>query len=389
MLDRDLAQRLRRPGAPRPERCRDDGELGNADAHAERRHERDPGCARRKVARHHAAVLEHVEDRVGKRPAGGEPKPAGDQRDDQGLGSDQTAHLAGRGAERAQHRRLAASLGDRERERAGHDEQRDRAGDAPHGPEDRDQRLAFRDSRVAGIGVCRVRRIEHLEAQALAQPFADRLRIAVGDHADRVDLIGRAGQLARGRRREEDSGVTELAGGGGDAADAERPLAAGRRDAELRADAGAEPRVDDDVGGIRGTAAVAQHVRRELRRRPVVAVDALARGARRERDVADRKGDAGHSGGAIDRCGIESRAGDGVNRSEVTGEPHAGIGAYDGVGGGEAARPRRLERSGHQEPGRVGERDREPDRDQCASERRSAGRQGLQGDAQHVSLPIR
>ena len=151
-----------------------------------------------------------MEDRVGQRPAGDDAERAGDDRDDQRLGGDQPPHLARRRAERAQHRRLAAALGDRERERAGHDEQRDRAGDAAHRPEDRDQRLAFRDARVAGIGVGRVRRIEHLETETVAQPFADRLRVAVGDHADRVDLPGRAGQPARGRRGEEHSGVTEL-----------------------------------------------------------------------------------------------------------------------------------------------------------------------------------
>ena len=143
VLDRDLAQRLGRADPARPARGGDDRELGDADAHAERRDERDPGAAGREAvaARRRGRRARRRSRRpAGRRPAGRAPPAT--QRDDQRLAGDQPADLARRRAERAQHRGLAPALGDRERERAGDDEQRDGAGDAAHRAEDRDQGLA-------------------------------------------------------------------------------------------------------------------------------------------------------------------------------------------------------------------------------------------------------
>ena len=60
VLDRHLAQRLGRAHAPGAPRRGDDRELGDADAHAERRGERDPGVARLEAGRHDAVVGEHA-----------------------------------------------------------------------------------------------------------------------------------------------------------------------------------------------------------------------------------------------------------------------------------------------------------------------------------------
>ena len=79
----------------------------------------------REAGRDRAVVGHDVHDRGRQRPTGEQAERAGDDRDDQRLAGDQPPHLVRRGAERAQHRDLAAALHDRQRERPGDDEQRD------------------------------------------------------------------------------------------------------------------------------------------------------------------------------------------------------------------------------------------------------------------------
>ena len=162
------------------------------------------------------AVVDHdAGDRARERGAGQQAESAGEQRDDQRLAGDQPAHLARRGAQRAQDGRLAPPLRDREAERAGHDEQRDQARDAAHRPEDGDQARAAGGVAVARVGLRGMAAVEHVDAgaQALAQPSPELLgrRPAVGDDADRVDAVRRAGQRLRGGRGEEQRGLAAIA----------------------------------------------------------------------------------------------------------------------------------------------------------------------------------
>ena len=179
VLDRHLAQRLGRAHAPRPPRRRHHRDLGDADAHAERGGERDPGMARLEAGRHHAVVGQHADDGAGERPAREQAEPARDHREQERLRRDQPPDLARRRPEGAQHRRLTAALGDRERERARHDEQRDGARDPAHRPEDRDEGGAIGRARVAGVGVRRVVAVEDLDAGP--RRCSSRARSAVGD----------------------------------------------------------------------------------------------------------------------------------------------------------------------------------------------------------------
>ena len=110
-----------------------------------------------------AAVREDVDDEVGERGTGEQAQRAGEQRHEQRFAGDQPADLRRGRAEGAQHRGLPAALGDRECERPGDDEQRDRAGDAAERAEDRDQPGAIRGGRIPGIGIGGVPAIEHVE----------------------------------------------------------------------------------------------------------------------------------------------------------------------------------------------------------------------------------
>ena len=135
---------------------------------------------------------------------GEQAQRAGDQRHEQRFAGDQPADLRRGRAEGAQHRGLPAALGDRERERPGDDEQGDRAGDAAERAEDGDQPGAIRRGRIAGVGIGGVPAIEHLEPvpEALLQAVAQRGRgrPGLGDHTDRVDSSGSAGQRGGDRR---------------------------------------------------------------------------------------------------------------------------------------------------------------------------------------------
>ena len=157
---RERLGRTRAPGAPGGGEHR---ELRDQHGAAERRGERDPRGAGCEAARDDVALAEQRDDRAGQRPPGQQAEHAGDERDDQRLTGDQAPDLMRRGAEGAHHGDLAAALDDRERERPGHDEQRDEAGDPAHGPEDGHERGPVGTARVAGVGIGRVLAVEHLE----------------------------------------------------------------------------------------------------------------------------------------------------------------------------------------------------------------------------------
>ena len=144
MLDRDLAQRLGRRDAPGAARRRRDGHLADHDAEPQRGGERDEGAGRGERRPDLAPVGEDLHDRVREHRPCHEPEQPGDKRDDERLARDEPAHLARGGAERAEHRDLAAALRDGQRHRAGDDEQRDGPGDAAERAEDRDEAGAVR-----------------------------------------------------------------------------------------------------------------------------------------------------------------------------------------------------------------------------------------------------
>ena len=211
MFDRDLAQRVGRRDAPGPASRGEDGELGDHDAHAERRHERDDRVRRRERRSDLAAIREDVDDEIRERAARDHAQRAGDQRHEQRFAGDQPADLRWRRAERAQHGGLAPALGDGERERSGDHEQGDRAGDAAQSAEDGDQPGTIRRRRVAGVGICGVPAIEDLDPapEALLQAAAQygRGRPGLGDHADGVDTSGSAGERRGDGGREEHRGL--------------------------------------------------------------------------------------------------------------------------------------------------------------------------------------
>ena len=176
MLDGDLAQRVGRRYATGSTRGSEHGELGDQDAHAERRRERDDRTRRRERRPDFAAIREDVDDEVGERRTGDQAQRAGDQRHEQRFAGDEPADLRRGRAEGAQHRGFPAALGDRECEGPGDDEQRDRAGDAAERAEDRDQPGAIRRGRITGVGIGGVSAIEHVESvpEALRQVAAQR-----------------------------------------------------------------------------------------------------------------------------------------------------------------------------------------------------------------------
>ena len=178
------------------------------------------------------------------RSANGRPgehtERARDQRDQQRLAGDQSADLRRRRAERAQHGGLPAALGDGQRERPGDDEQGDRAGDAAQRAEDGDEPGTIRGGRIPGVGIGSVLAIEDVEPapETLLQAGAagrPRGRSGLGDHADRVDLSGRAGQCAAATRcGEEDGGLAPVTGSArvGKPLTRKRASPAGRDDAQ-------------------------------------------------------------------------------------------------------------------------------------------------------------
>ena len=113
-----------------------------------------------------------------------------------------------RGAERAHHGDLAAALDDRERERPGHDEQRDEAGDPAHGAEDGHERRTVGTARVTGVGIGRVLAIEHLERRR------DARHVPAND--DGVDLVRRAGEARRDGSAKKSVGAAGAADTAGD-----------------------------------------------------------------------------------------------------------------------------------------------------------------------------
>ena len=199
VLDRRLAQRLGRAGAAGAAGGGEDRELRDQDAAAERRHERDPRVAGREARRDGVVVGEDVDDRVGQRPPASEAERAGDERDDQRLAGDQPPDLVRRGAERAQHRDLVAPLDDRQRERAGDDEQRDQRRRSR--PSSRRSRPARRGRRRAGRSRRRRPRGRGRAPRARASP-AGRGRPPARDR-DRVDLARAAGEAGGDRVGEE------------------------------------------------------------------------------------------------------------------------------------------------------------------------------------------
>ena len=152
-----------------------------------------------------------------------------------------------------------------------------------------------------------------------------------------LTLPGRAGQAARRRRGEEHAGAPEFLRGGRDTADAECLLAARRGDPELRTDAGAEPRVRDDVGRSRdarpsrsayGVSCAAAQSWPSTRSPPASA----------GKETSPTAWATPGTAAARSTSAASSRGpGIGVDRPEIAGEPHAGIGPDDGVGSGEAA----------------------------------------------------
>ena len=376
----------------------DDGQLRDPDPEAERGRERDPRVGGLEAERHRAVIGEHAGERVGQRAAGDQAEPAGDERDEQRLVRDQPAHLTRAGAERAQHGGLAPALGDRQRERAGDDEQRDGAGQAAHRAEDCHHRLAVAGVGVARIGIGGVVAVEHVDAAAelLAQPVAQGRDAGAGlcEDADRRHAPGRPGQAGGRRVGEEQRSLTPVAPAGRarQPAHADGGLPAGGGDPQRVAGADAEARVGHDLARAGRRAAGGEGVGEQRGAREAVAAHALAgadlerraAGARtdRERHVADRPCDTGDALGAVGNGGVERRRRNHV-RGLVGREPDRRIGAHDGVGSGEAARAGGLEGARHQHAGRGGERDGEPDRHKGAGQRGAAGADGLPGDAQH------
>ena len=292
-----------------------------------RRGERDPGGAGREALRHGAVIGERVGERAREQAAGEHAERARRARPRSAPRRRQPPDLARRRAEGAQHRGLAPPLGDRERERAGHHEQRDRAGDPAHRPRrwprasrgrpragrprrrrphaSRSSTSIARTSDAASRQPARLQR----RPQATASAAGDAAR----DHADGVHLPGRAGERSATARREEQRRLAAVPAraavrepvtrnvaspaGRGDAQRRRRRAGRGRASATTsRGPPGARPA--RSAYGV--SAALGQPW-------PVHALDpSPPRGARRvpgaggERDVADRAGDARHRGGPGD-----------------------------------------------------------------------------------------
>ena len=134
--------------------------------------------------------------------AGPDARRRAHQADDRGLPRDHAADLAGRRGDRAQQRDLALALLDREAHRAGHDEQRDEqrqpAERRGHGDQRGPRRLQLgmlgAAARVAG---------QH-DGAAGGGAQARGVEAGAGEHADRVDPAGMAGQSCRLGVGEED-----------------------------------------------------------------------------------------------------------------------------------------------------------------------------------------
>ena len=209
-------------------------------------------------------------------------------------------------------------------------------------------------------------------------------------------MPGGAGQRGRGRAGQEHRGLTAVTvGGAGDAADAHIALATGGDHVQALADVDAEPRVGDGLaGGLRGMPGL-QRVRGEGGAVPRVGVEVAAthamsgrvEGAGRKREVADGARDTRHRGHAGGQVTGQARSRDDVDRVDAAAGLDRGIGAHDGVGRPEAPGTGRGEGTGHQLAGGVGERDRQEDRHEGPGEGPAAGAEGLEGDAQHRSVP--
>ena len=408
MLDGHLAQSVGRRDAPGAASRGGHRDLGDEDSHGEGRDERDGRVRRRERRSDLATFRQDADDEVRERPPCKEPESARKQGHEQRLAGDEAPDLARRRTERTQHGGLPPPLGDRQRERPGDHEQRDRAGDPAHRAEDRDEPRTVSGGRVACVGICGVPAIEDLgpAAETLRQSAAQRGRRRAGvcDDADRVDPAGGTGQRAGDRPREEDRSLTAVTGPArvGEAADAVPRLAGGRDDPQRRADARTEPGVGDDVLAACGRTACGQVVWRERGAVPSVTDQPVRAGSLqvvvlgvpcpcREGDVAHGARDSRHRGGARHRGLRQTGAGHDVDALGVlaVADGHGGVGADDGVGGGEAPGARRPERGGHEQAGRGGQRHGEPDRDERARQCGAACPQGLQGDAQHVRPPVR
>jgi hypothetical protein len=163
MLDRRLAQRFGRLGAPGAARRRDDRRLREPDAQSRRRGGGNQRRAKLEAALQDAVLLEPAHDRRGERAAEGDAGGRRCERDHQSLAGDQPADLARRGAESAQRGDLPAALRESQGEGAGDDEQRHGPGDTGHRAEDRDDRGPPGFTRIAGIGVGRAGAVEYLD----------------------------------------------------------------------------------------------------------------------------------------------------------------------------------------------------------------------------------
>ena len=118
-----------------------------------------------------------------------------DQADERGLPADHAANLAGRRGDRAQQRDLALALLDRQPHRAGDDEHRDEQREPGERRRDGDQR----DPRLLELGMLGLATCvagEHLRAAGDGAQ-ARGVEARAGEHADRVDASGMAGQPLR------------------------------------------------------------------------------------------------------------------------------------------------------------------------------------------------
>ena len=397
MLDRDLAQRVGRRDAPGAACRGEDGELRDQDAHAERRHERDDRVRRRERRSDLAAIGEDVHDEVRERAARDQAERAGDQRHEQRFAGDQPADLRRGRAECAQHGGLPPALGDGERERPGHDEQRDGAGDAAQRAEDGDEAGTIRSGRVAGVGIGRVPAIEDLDPapEALLQATAQYGGggPGLGDHADGVDLPGSAGQCGGDGGCEEHRGLALVAraAGVGEPADAVARVTGGRDDPQHRADVRAQPDVGDHVARPAGRASGGEAIRRERRAVPAVADRAGPRARRRSRRprrsrhrpgtrCRRRRGRRRDGRDALDRRAGSRGPGMTSTPSASSPRPMVTVGSARTTASAAARRPAPGGPSArrHQQSGGGGEGDGEPDGDERAGERGAAGAQRLQ-----------
>ena len=137
-----------------------------------------------------------------------------DQGDDRRLPRDHAADLTGRRGHRSQQRDLALALLDRQAHRAGHDEHRDEQRQPAERRGDGDQRRA----RLLELGIlapaARVAGEHHRAASGGAQ--ARDVEAGAGEHADRVDPAGMAGQPRCLGVGQEDRASAARRGGGGE-----------------------------------------------------------------------------------------------------------------------------------------------------------------------------